>query len=420
MGSSVNTVAQQAPTVPNSSPNTNATTYRILFAISLAHLCNDTLQSVVPAIFPVLKDSMGLSFSQIGWIYFALQMTSSIMQPVFGLYADRKPTPMLLPLGMVSSLIGMLMLSLAPNYALVLLGVIFIGLGSAVFHPEGSRVAHLAAGQRKGLAQSIFQVGGNTGSSMQPIISKWILIPLGQIGAIFFTFVAGFGVFLQIYVARWYRGVLQTTKVPAKAKIKKAMKPERKKAIIAAMILLITIVLVRSWYSASISSFYAFYLVDAYGISIANAQVYLLVFLIAGAVGTFFGGPLADRFGKRNVIALSLIATAPLAVLVPFTNEFWLYPLLALTGFILSSSFSVTVVYAQGLLPGHVGLVSGLIIGLAFGLGGVGALAIGELIESFGISPVIQFVGFLPLLGILSVLLPSDKKLQTWTEEATA
>lgn len=420
MGSSLNTSVQQAPAAPKSTTNTNATTYRILFAISLAHMCNDTLQSVVPAIFPVLKESMGLSFSQIGWIYFTIQLTSSIMQPVFGLYADRRPTPMLLPLGMASSLVGMLLLSLAPNYALVLLGVVFIGLGSAVFHPEGSRVAHLAAGQRKGLAQSIFQVGGNTGSSMQPVISKWVLIPLGQIGAIFFTLIAALGVFLQIYVARWYRGVLQTTVLPTKMKVKKKMKPEHKKAILMGMMLLIAIVLVRSWYSASISSFYAFYLEEAYGISIGSAQIYLLVFLIAGAVGTFFGGPLADRFGKRNVIALSMLATAPCALLVPFTNEYWLYPLLAVTGFILSSSFSVTVVYAQGLLPGHVGLVSGLIIGLAFGLGGVGALAIGQLIEYFGISPVIQTVGFLPLLGILSLLLPSDKKLESWTEKELA
>ncbi|TCZ75781.1 MFS transporter [Paenibacillus albiflavus] len=418
MGSGINTVAGQPATVPKSSPNPNATTYRILFAISLAHLCNDTLQSVVPAIFPVIKESMNLSFTQIGWIYFTIQLTSSIMQPVFGLYSDRKPTPMLLPIGMLLSLIGMLLLSLAPMYALVLLGVVFIGLGSAVFHPEGSRVAHLAAGQRKGLAQSIFQVGGNTGSSMQPVISKWILIPLGQIGAIFFTFVAGFGVLLQLYVAKWYRGVLQTTSLPSKAKIKRAMNPERKQAIITAMILLIAIVLVRSWYSASISSFYAFYLEEVYKISMGNAQIYLLVFLIAGAVGTFFGGPLADRFGKRNVIALSMLGTAPCAMLVPFANEYWLYPLLAITGFILSSSFSVTVVYAQSLLPGRVGLVSGLIIGLAFGLGGIGALAIGELIEYFNISAVIQIVGFLPLLGLLSFMLPSDKKISSWTEEA--
>lgn len=415
MNTGANPTAQEAASKAKNAPNTNATTYRILFAISLAHMCNDTMQSVVPAIFPVLRSEMSLSYTQIGWIYFTLQLTSSIMQPAFGLYSDRKPSPFLLPLGMAASLVGMLMLGLAPNYALVLLAVIFIGLGSAVFHPEGSRVAHLAAGQRKGLAQSIFQVGGNTGSSMQPLIAKWVLLPLGQIGAVLFSAVAAVGLFTQIYVARWYRGILQTTTLPTKARLQRKINPERKQAIIVAMILLIILVLVRSWYSAAVSSYYAFYLNEIYGISMENAQVFLLVFLLSGAVGTFFGGPLADRFGRRNIIAFSMLATAPFAILIPFTHSGWLYVLLAIGGFIISSSFSVTVVYAQSLLPGHVGLVSGLIIGLAFGLGGVGALAIGELIENFGIGPIIQSLGFLPLLGILSFLLPSDKKLASWT-----
>jgi len=409
-----------ATTEPNPNPlekSTNsATTYRILFAISFAHLCNDTMQSVVPAIFPVVRDSMALSYTQIGLIFFVFQLTSSIMQPVFGLLADKRPMPFFLPLGMGLSLIGMLVLSIAPNYWLLLFAVVFVGLGSAIFHPEGSRVAHLAAGKRKGLAQSIFQVGGNTGSSMQPVISKWVLIPLGQIGAIFFTIVAAFGVFVQIYVARWYSALLKTSSLPGKNALSKQLQPERKNAVLYAVIVLIIVVLIRSWYGAAISTYYAFYLEHTYGMTLDSAQIYLLVFLIAGAIGTFFGGPIADRFGRRNLIFFSMLGAAPCAIAIPFVSQDWLFVLLALNGFILSSSFSVTVVYAQSLLPGKVGLVSGLIIGLAFGLGGVGALAIGSLIEQFDIAIIMQLAGFLPLFGVLTFLLPSDRKIASWTK----
>jgi len=391
------------------------TTYRILFAISLAHLCNDTMQSVVPAMFPVVQDKMALTYTQIGLIYFMFQLTASIMQPVFGLLADRRPMPFFLPLGMVLSLIGMLLLGVAPVYPLVLVAVVFVGLGSAVFHPEGSRVSHLAAGARKGLAQSIFQVGGNTGSSMQPVIARWVLLPMGQIGAVFFTAIAGAGIFIQLYVAKWYRDLLRSTSVSKKAVVRRQVVPDRKHAILFSVCLLIVLVLIRSWYSAAISSFYTLYLEKAYGMTLENAQFYLLVYLLAGAVGTFFGGPIADRFGRRNLMFFSMVGAAPFALFVPFAPESWLFPLLALNGFIMSSSFAVTVVYAQSLMPGKIGLVSGLITGLAFGLGGVGALSIGGLIDIFGISLIIQLCGLLPLLGLLTYLLPSDKKIASWT-----
>ncbi|WP_442603392.1 MFS transporter [Paenibacillus sp. KN14-4R] len=396
----------------------SSTTFRILFAVSIVHLCNDMMQSVIPAMFPILKSELDLSYRQVGFIFFIFQLTASIMQPVVGIFTDKRPFPGLLPLGMVSSLIGIVLLAFAPSYVLILFAVIFIGLGSAAFHPEGSRVSHLAAGGRKGMAQSIFQVGGNTGSAMGPIITKWILLPLGQFGAIWFTGIAAIGIFVQLYVAKWYRGVLQSSQVRKKSTIKRSISPQRKKAITFAMVLLLFLVLFRSWYGAAISTYYAFYLNETFGVLIEDAQMYLFVYLVAGAVGTFIGGPLADVFGKRNVIFFSMLGAAPLSIAIPYVDGPLLLVLLALNGIIMMSSFSVTVIYAQALVPGKIGMVSGLVTGLAFGLGGVGALAIGDMIETFTIAPIMKLAGYLPLLGVLTFLLPSDRKLVSWTEEA--
>jgi FSR family fosmidomycin resistance protein-like MFS transporter len=393
------------------------TIYRILLAISIVHLLNDSMQSVIPAIFPILKDKMNLSYSQVGWILFAINFTSSIMQPVVGIFSDRKPTPLLLPLGMASSFMGMLLLAFAPSYGVVLAAVCLVGLGSAAFHPEGSKVSHMAAGGRKGLAQSIYQVGGNTGQSLAPIMTKLIFIPLGQFGAIWFTGVAALAIAVQFYVARWYKTVLADTSVKVKSPLQRAVSPERRKQIVFAISVLIFLVFVRSWYTASMGSFYAFFLRDHYHISIEHAQNFIFLFLASGAVGTFFGGPLADRFGRRNLIFFSMLGSAPIALILPHVSLNVAYVLLVLNGFVLLSSFSVTVVYAQMLFPGKVGTVSGMITGLAFGMGGLGGVVLGNLIDNYGTIKVIELCSFLPLLGILTFLLPSDRKLKTWTEE---
>ena len=292
--------------------NNQPTLYRILFAISLVHLFNDSIQSVIPAIFPILKDTMSLSYTQLGLIGFSLSFTASLMQPVVGIYTDARPSPWLLPVGMLSTLLGMLSLAYAANYQLVLLSVVLVGIGSAVFHPEASRVAHMAAGGRRGLAQSIYQVGGNIGQALAPIMTALIFYPLGQRGAIWFTLVAAAAVFVQIFVAKWYGSYLRI-----QAKIKKTVRSvvltkARKKEIKSAIIILILLVFARSWYGAGISNYYVFYIHETFDIAKENAQYYIFCFLAAGALGTFFGGPISDWIGRRNRFFSPCLAQPPL------------------------------------------------------------------------------------------------------------
>ncbi|MCQ4086635.1 MFS transporter [Saccharibacillus sp. JS10] len=398
-------------------PTSNNTVYGVLFAIGLVHLVNDSMQSVIPAIMPILQDSMQLSYGQLGWILFAINFTASIMQPVIGLFADKRPTPALLPMAMASTLTGMLLLAYAPSYAAVIIAVIFVGLGSAAFHPEGSRVSHMAAGSRRGLAQSIFQVGGNAGQSLAPLLTRLIFIPLGQFGAIWFTGIAAIGIVIQIFIARWYGRTLKIAATTKKTVVRKVMNPAVRRKVTKAMIMLLLLVFVRSWYVTSVGSYYAFYLRDVFSVSIADAQIYVFLFLAAGALGTLLGGPFADRFGKRNVLFGSMLFAAPLTLLLPYANLMWTGILLTLIGFILLSSFSVSVVYAQMLIPGRVGAVSGLVTGLAFGMGGLGGLVLGNWIDASGVATVMQFCSYLPLLGVITFLLPSDRKLNEWAKE---
>ncbi|HFK1471916.1 MFS transporter [Bacillus cereus group sp. TH260-2LC] len=387
------------------------TIYRILFAISFGHFLNDSMQAVVPALFPILEKTMNLSYMQVGWIAFALNMTSSIMQPVFGMYSDKKPSPFLLPLGMFSSMLGMIGLAFAPNFIIVIISVLFIGLGSAVFHPEGARVAYMAAGTKRGLAQAIYQVGGNTGNSLAPIFTALIFVPLGQIGSLGFTAFAAVGIVLLIFVSNWYRNELATGAV----RRKKRAALEAENAIVSThikfvILLLVFLTFVRSWYGAGIGNFYQFYLIEHYGLSIKNAQYFVFAFMIAGVLGTFFGGPLADRFGKKTIIVFSMLGSAPLALLLPHVSLVWVIPLFLCIGFISSSSFSVIVVYAQELVPGKVGMVSGLIVGLAFGLGALGSVVLGKLADIYSLQFIMLLCSCLPLIGLTSWLLPSDKK----------
>ncbi|WP_409341860.1 MFS transporter [Paenibacillus sp. MBLB4367] len=398
-----------------SAPDTNKTAYRILLAISLVHLFNDSMQSVITAIFPILKDSMSLTYSQIGLISFALSFTASLMQPVVGMFTDARPSPYLLPIGMASTLVGMLCLGFAPNYWFVLLAAMMVGLGSSVFHPEGSRVSYMAAGNRRGLAQSIFQVGGNVGQALAPLMVIYIFFPLGQKGALWFTFVAGAAILVQIFIARWYKERLLVMPKRTRNGAARSNGGVRRKQIGYAIVVLIVLVFVRSWYGASISNYFMFYLNENLGVSKQNAQYFILAFGLMGAVSTFLGGPMADRFGRRNVIFFSMLGSAPFALILPYAGPTLAFVLLLAIGFILLSSFSVTVVYAQELIPGKIGTVSGLITGLAFGLGAVGALALGHLIELTSLAFVMQACAFLPLIGILTILLPSDRKLREWS-----
>lgn len=391
------------------------TIYTILIAIGLVHLLNDTMQSVIPAIFPILKESLNLTYTQIGFILFSLNMTASVMQPVVGLVTDKRPAPFLLPVGMASSLVGMLGIGLAPNYPVVIMSVILVGIGSAVFHPEGSRVAHMAAGKRKGLAQSIFQVGGNSGQALAPIMTALIFVPLGQVGAVWFTAIAAIAIVIALYISKWYKEALARSAAAAKPP-STAPTSRQRLTILGVFICIIFFVFARSWFHSGITALYPFFVMDEWGINLEQAQIYLFLFLAFGAFGTFAGGPISDWIGKRNVLLFSMLGSAPLALLLPYADRFWAYPLIAVLGFIILSSFSVIVVYAQELVPGKIGTVSGLIIGLAFGMGAIGGAALGVLADHIGITGTIELTSFLPLFGFMAFLLPSDAKLKQWTE----
>lgn len=394
-----------------------ATMYPILYAISFVHLLNDSIQSVIPAIFPILKDAMNLSYLQVGMIAFTLNFTASLLQPAVGLYTDLRPSPGLLPLGMVVTFLGMLGLGFAPNYPIVLISVVLIGIGSAIFHPEGARVANMAAGPRRGLAQSIFQVGGNSGQALAPIMTALIFVPLGQRGAVWFTAIAFIAILMQMYVANWYRSMLTAAPRRKGNNAAKPFNPARKKAIAFAVVMLIFFIFARSWYHASIATYYPFFLIEEFSIRLDHAQIFIFVFLAAGAVGTFLGGPLSDRIGRRNVMLLSLVGTAPFALLLPHVGTFWAYPILLISGMLVLSSFSVMIIYVQDLVPGKIGTVSGLTMGFAFGLGAIGSASLGGIADLIGIRALMEWTSFLPLIGFLVFLLPSDRKLREWAAE---
>ncbi|NIK80352.1 FSR family fosmidomycin resistance protein-like MFS transporter [Paenibacillus castaneae] len=404
--------AQQSAASTRADAIKHATVYAILIAISSVHLMNDMMQSVVSALFPVLKDSLQLSLSQIGWIAFTLNMTSSVMQPVVGLISDKRPAPWMLPFGMLSSMAGMVGLAFAPNFYLLLLAVVFVGLGSAVFHPEGSRVVHLAAGNRRAFSQSIYQVGGNFGQMLGPIMTMVIFIPLGQKGAIWGTLLAAAAIIILLKVVPWYKkhlaihnGNAQKKRAAGKGHI--GLSP---RIIAFALGILFAIVFARSWYAAAIGNFYQFYVEETYGLTIKQAQIPLFLFMAAGVAGTFFGGILADRIGRKKMMLFSILGAAPFAIVLPHLPLAWVYPLIVLLGFILQSGFSVSVVYAQELMPGKVGTASGLITGLAFGMGGLGAVVLGYLADSHTLSFVMTACSILPLIGLLAFLLPKDRR----------
>lgn len=387
------------------------TVYPVLFAISFVHLLNDAIQSVIPAMYPVFKASLNLNFTQIGLITFSFNLTASLLQPLIGLYTDVKPKPYSLPVGMGFTLAGIIFLSMAHEFYWILVAVGLIGIGSAVLHPESSRVAYLASGGgRRGLAQSIFQLGGNTGSAIGPLLAALLLAPIGQRGIIWLSIAALCAILIQIQVSRWYsRNHLSGGRKKAAATTTGPDYLSRNK-VIGALFILILLIFSKYVYISGITSYFTFYLIEQFGISIEQSQLYLFLFLVAAAVGAFLGGPLGDYFSRKYVIWFSILGAAPFALMLPYADLFWAGILCVMVGFILSSAFSVIIVYAQELMPGKVGMVSGLFFGLAFGMGGLGSAILGYLADRSSIVYIFNICSFLPLIGLLTAFLPDLKK----------
>lgn len=376
----------------------------ILGAVSVCHMLNDMIQSLIPAIYPILKTNYALSFSQIGLISLTFFTTAAMLQPVVGLYTDKRPMPFSLPVGMGFTLLGLLLLSVAGSFAILLLAAGLVGLGSSVFHPESSRIARMASGGRHGLAQSVFQVGGNVGSATGPLLAAFIVLPHGQGSVAWFSIVALLAIGLMIPVSFWYRATRAAHAARAKAAV--AAQTLSRRRVMASVAILAMLLFSKYFYLASLNTYYTFYLIDRFGLSVQAAQIYLFVFLGAVAVGTIVGGPVGDRVGRRKVIWVSILGVLPFTLALPFANLFWTIALSVVIGLVIASAFSAVVVYAQELLPGKVGMVSGLFFGLAFGLGGLGAAVLGVLADATSVEFVYKVCSFLPALGILTAFLP--------------
>ena len=385
-------------------PQPARTSFRVLGAISTAHLINDMMQSLIVAIYPILKGEFALSFTQIGLITLTYQLTASLFQPLVGLYTDRKPVPYSLPVGMTFTLSGLLMLAWSPNFAMVLAAAALVGTGSSIFHPESSRVARMASGGQHGLAQSLFQVGGNTGSALGPLVAAAVIVPHGKGSVAWFALAALLGIVLLLQVSRWYGA---NRKAAAKGALRAQASTLSRKHVAGAVAVLLVLIFSKYFYIASISSFYTFYLIEKFGLTVQSAQMHLFLFLAASAAGTLIGGPVGDRIGRKPVIWGSILGVAPFALALPHVGLAWTTIFTILIGLILSSAFSAILVYAQELIPGKVGAVSGLFFGFAFGMGGLGAAALGLLADARGIDFVYSVCAFLPLLGIIAILLPN-------------
>jgi FSR family fosmidomycin resistance protein-like MFS transporter len=380
---------------------------RVIGACALAHLINDLIQAVLPSIYPLLKASYGLSFTQVGLITLTFQLTASLLQPWIGFYTDRHPKPWLLPAGMVCTLIGILMLSMVGSFPAILVASALVGVGSSTFHPETSRVARLASGGRYGLAQSTFQVGGNAGSAFGPLLAAAIIIPYGQGNVAWFGLFAVFAILVQYGLSRWYRHHLNLFKLKQGSKATHGLSKRR---VTFALVVLALLVFSKYFYMASFTSYFTFYLIEKFELSVASSQLYLFLFLGAVAAGTFFGGPIGDRIGRKQVIWFSILGAAPFTLALPYVDLFWTGVLSMIIGFILASAFSAIVVFAQELVPGNVGMIAGVFFGLMFGFGGIGAALLGHLADIHGIEYVYTLCSFLPLLGILTILLPSTRQ----------
>ncbi len=398
----------RAATMDSQPAEMNGTVFGVIVAISFCHLLNDMMQSLLPAIYPNLKTDLGLSFGQIGLVTLAYQITASILQPLIGLYADKRPTPLALPGGTLFSLAGLAILSVAHSYGMVLAGAALLDIGSSVFHPESSRVARMAAGQRHGLSQSLFQVGGNAGQALGPLAAALVVVRWGQSSLAFFALLALLSGAVLWNVAAWYRhhGL---ARLDAGRRASMAELLPRGHAARGILILL-ALIFSKYVYLASLTSYFTFYLIHRFQVSVQSAQLYLFAFLAAVAVGTIAGGPLGDRFGRKYVIWFSILGALPFTLLLPYVSLFWTGVLVLPIGLILASAFPAIVVFAQELVPGKVGMISGLFFGFSFGMGGLGAAALGWLADTTSIETVYQICAFLPAIGLLTALLPNIER----------
>ena len=381
-----------------------ATVFPVLFMISGAHVLNDVMQSLLAAIYPVLRSAFHLDYGQIGLITLAFQCTASLLQPLVGLSTDRKPRPYSLPLGMGVTMIGLALLATARNFEMLLLAAACVGIGSSVFHPEASRVARMASGGRHGLAQSLFQVGGNFGTALGPLLAAYIVVPHRQGSIGWFMLIAVAGIILLSRVGRWYAAALAAPKAPRVAQTGAA--PLSNRRVVGTVSLLLGLIFSKHLYLAGIGTFYTFFLIHKFGVSIQTSQLMLFLFLGAVAAGTIVGGPIGDRFGRRAVIYVSILGVLPFTLALPYANFEWTCILSVVIGLILASAFSAIVVFAQELIPGKVGLVSGLFFGFAFGIAGLGAAVLGVVADATSIDVVFKVCAFLPALGVLAFLLP--------------
>lgn len=379
------------------------TTLSIIVAASFCHMLNDIMQSLLTSIYPLLKENYALDFVQIGLLTFAFQVTASLLQPAVGMITDRWPLPFSLPAAMVSTCAGLFTLAYAASFPFLVLGACLIGIGSAIFHPEASRVARLASGGRHGLAQSFFQVGGNTGTAIGPLLAAFIVIPHGQHSLGWFTLIALTGFMVLSWVSLWY---LRHRRAQAGRRPASRVLPLPRSTVIRTLLILLVLTATKNAYLSSLSSYFTFYAIDKFGVSVQNAQLLLFLFLGASAAGVFFGGPIGDRYGSRAVIWFSILGVIPFALLLPHANLLWTSVLVVVIGFIFSSAFSAIVVFAQELVPGRVGMIAGLFFGFAFGFGGIGAAVLGIFADREGIAYVYNIVSLLPLLGLLTIFLP--------------
>ena len=381
--------------------------FTVLIAISFCHFLNDTIQSLLPAIYPILKETYHLSFAQIGLITLAFQFTASLLQPLVGYYTDKKPQPYSLALGMTFTLCGLLILAFANSFYGILFGAMIVGTGSSIFHPESSRIARFASKGKYGFAQSVFQVGGNIGSSAGPLLAAFIILPRGQMSLSWFSALTLIGIVVLFNVGRWYKAAhLNTLARVAPSKIS----PVSKRKVVISIAVLALLIFSKFFYTASINSYYTFYLIDVFGISVRSAQLHLFIFLASVALGTLIGGIVGDRFGRRTVIWISILGALPFTLMLPYANLFWTEILSVIIGVIISSAFSAILVYAQELIPGRVGMISGLFFGFAFGVAAVGAAVLGKVADLTSITFVYHICSFLPAIGLLTWFLPSVEK----------
>ncbi len=383
------------------------TVYSILFSVAIAHLLNDLLQAVIPAVYPILKDKYDLTFTQIGLITFSYQLAASILQPFVGFYTDKKPKPYSKIFGMLFTLAGIILLSYAVSFGVILVSVVLVGIGSSIFHPEASRVSYLASGGKRGLAQSIFQIGGNTGTAIGPLLIAWIVVPNDQHYIIWFSIIAILAIGVLWRIGNWYRSHLSLTAGTKKEIVLPDLSQRR---IAISVIILLVLIFSKYFYVASITSYFTFYLIDKFHLTVQDAQYHLFIFLLALAIGTLLGGPLGDKFGRKYVIWFSVLGVAPFALMLPYADLFWTTILSVIIGTLLASAFPAILVYAQELLPKKLGMVSGLFYGFAFGMGGLGAALLGYLAEKTSINYVYDICAYLPLIGIIAMFLPNLKK----------